>query len=384
MATVAGTWSLRSVPVAFLIPAVPAQAEFDPELLLACGDNPGWVCEQVFDLTGGNRLLASLADDVVAVVIIMTVAWLLTIVARRYLGRAVARIIAPDTSLAGRGLRHINQRAPKLVPDALGGALDGLVSSAPDPRRQARLDSISAVVGSTAAVIIWVIAVITALGELGIDLAPLIAGAGIAGVALGFGAQSLVKDCIAGLFMLLEDQYGIGDVVDLDEAAGSVEKISLRTTVLRGVDGTVWHVPNGVVQRVGNRSQLWSVAIVDVDVAYHSDLATARRVIAECVATVCGRDEWRDLVIEDPQLLGVEALKADGITIRVTIKTKPGAQWALQRTLREELKRALDGAGIEIPFPQRTVWVRRRDERGDGPDDGRADGPDDERDDRAR
>ncbi len=217
-------------------------------------------------------------------------------------------------------------------------------------------------VGSTAAVIIWSIAIIMALGEIGVNLGPLIAGAGIAGVALGFGAQSLVKDCISGLFMLLEDQYGVGDIVDLDEATGVVEKISLRTTVLRGVDGTVWHVPNGEVTRVGNRSQLWSVALVDVDVAYDSDLAAARQVILDCATQLIESDEWADSVIDPPQLLGVEALGADGITIRVTIKVRPGVQWGLQRALREALKAALDEAGIEIPFPQRTIWVRRDDD----------------------
>jgi len=161
--------------------------------------------------------------------------------------------------------------------------------------------------------------------------------------------------------MLLEDQYGVGDVVDLDEASGVVEKISLRTTVLRGVDGTVWHVPNGYVTRVGNRSQLWSVALVDVSVAYHSDLAAARQVILDCATELIESDEWSDVVIDPPQLLGVEALGADGITIRVTIKVQPGAQWGLQRALREALKAALDDAGIEIPFPQRTIWVRRDD-----------------------
>ena len=110
----------------------------------------------------------------------------------------------------------------------------------------------------------------------GINLAPLLAGAGVAGVALGFGAQSLVRDCISGLFMLIEDQYGIGDQVDLGAASGTVERVSLRTTVLRGADGTVWHVPNGEVRRVGNQSKLWSMAVVDVDIPVDTDLKTAR------------------------------------------------------------------------------------------------------------
>jgi small conductance mechanosensitive channel len=196
------------------------------------------------------------------------------------------------------------------------------------------------------------------LGEIGIQVGPLIASAGIAGVALSFGAQALVKDCIAGLFVLVEDQYGIGDVVDLDEATGVVEEITLRATVLRGLDGTVWHVPNGEVQRVGNMSQLWSVAVVDVDVAYDTDLERARAVITDAATAVCRSADWEEAVLEDPQVLGVEILGADGITLRLTVRTTAGSQWGLQRALRERFKTALDEAGIEIPFPQRTLWMR--------------------------
>lgn len=329
-------------------------AGVDDQLENVCGSNPSWVCESVFDLTNGNRFLTEAADWLISVVIILVVAAILAQLARRYLGRVVARVVSPDRAMAARQLQKLGDRATSLAAAPLGIADF-------DPRRQARMQSISLAVGSTAAVIIWSIAIIMALGETGVDLAPLIAGAGIAGVALGFGAQSLVRDCIAGLFMLLEDQFGVGDVVDLDEATGVVEKISLRTTVLRGLDGTVWHVPNGEVTRVGNKSQLWSVALVDVNVAYDCDLAAARQVILDGATELTESDEWSSVVIEPPQLLGVEALAADGITIRLTIKVEPGEQWALQRALREALKDALEHAGIEIPFPQRTIWVRRND-----------------------
>ncbi len=328
------------------------QSELDPDLIRACGDDPGWLCEGVYDITG-NGFLSQISDRVVTIAFIFVLAWVLSMFARRYLARAVARMMAPDRVAAARQLNRLGlDRTDALItPD--------VVTAEIDPRRAARVNSITAVLGSTIAILIWSLAFIIALGEMGIELAPLIAGAGIAGVALGFGAQSLVQDCIAGLFMLIEDQYGIGDIVDLDEATGTVERISLRTTVLRGLDGTVWHVPNGYVQRVGNMSQLWSVALVDVDVAYDSDLAEARRVIIECAEDVTTREEWAEAVLEEPKLLGVEALGADGITIRMTVRTKPGSQWGLQRALREEFKRALDGAGIEIPFPQRTVWFRQ-------------------------
>ena len=203
--------------------------------------------------------------------------------------------------------------------------------------------------------IIWVIALITVLGEIGIDLGPLIAGAGIAGIALGFGAQSIVKDFLAGLFVLIEDQYGIGDVVDLGEASGTVQEISLRATVLRAQDGTVWHVPNGEVVRVGNRSQLWSVAVVDVTVAYSSDLVEAQTVILRTANELCESADWKDQVLEPPDLLGVEAFATIGVTVRIVVKTEAGTQWALQRALREAIKAALDVAGIEIPGPTTAV-----------------------------
>ncbi len=320
-----------------------------------CGSTPSWICEQVFDATGGNRVVAPLVDALVTVAAIVLVAWIASALARRYFARLIARMVAPDKTAASRHIARLPGRAGEFVTSPLG--IEGIA----DPRRDARITSISAVIGSTATIIIWAIALVMALGEFGVNLAPMIAGLGIAGVALGFGAQSLVKDCISGLFMLLEDQYGIGDVVDLDEAIGTVEKVSLRTTVLRGVDGTVWHVPNGYVQRVGNKSQLWSIALIDVDVAYDCDLAAARQVILDCAEQVCAADEWVGSVLDPPELLGVEALGADGITIRLTIRTQPGTQWGLQRALREALKTALDGAGIEIPFPQRTIWVRRDD-----------------------
>jgi small conductance mechanosensitive channel len=326
----------------------------DPELETACGTEPSWSCEFVFDLTDGNRFLTQLSDTVISVVVILLAAFVLSLVARRYFGRLVARVMAPDKANAARQLQRLGEHATTFVADPIG-------ISAPDPRRQARYQSISLVVGSTTAVVIWTIAGIMALGEVGVDLAPLIAGAGIAGVALGFGAQSLVKDCIAGLFMLIEDQYGVGDVVDLDEATGVVEKISLRTTVLRSVDGTVWHVPNGVVSRVGNLTQLWSVALLDVVVAYDCDLTAAREVVLDSARRLVESEPWSDVVLDEPQLLGVEALGADGITMRMTVKVEAGSQWGLQRALREAIKAALDEAGIEIPFPQRTLWIRRPD-----------------------
>ena len=290
---------------------------------------------------------------------ILLLAWVLTRLAKRALTRLVRRIVAPDRDAVRRRLRAIGVDRTDLVLANDSDDVDEQQRQA--QRRASRAESISSVLGNTVMILIWTIAVIMILGELGLNLGPMIAGAGIAGVALGFGAQSLVKDFISGLFMLMEDQYGIGDVVDLGEAVGEVEEVALRTTVVRGLDGTVWHVPNGQILRVGNKSQHWSTAVVDVDVAYDADLVDVRTIVESTAIDVCTSDDWQGDVLDEPQVLGVETLGADGITVRMIVKTAPGTQWALQRALREALKSAFDDAGIEIPFPQRTLWLKNQD-----------------------
>ncbi len=331
----------------------------DDGLIEACGDEPNFACRRVFEETD-NTTLAGLADWLIdrplMILLILVASWILVRIARRGVDRLVKRIVITDD----RSNRRI--MIPGLDSVAkLDTAEDREREERVRLRESARAASISEVLRSTTTVLIWTIAAMLVLGELGVNLAPLIAGAGIAGVALGFGAQALVKDCISGLFMLLEDQYGIGDIVDLGEATGIVEEVALRTTVLRGVDGTVWHVPNGEVTRVGNKSQHWSTALIDVDVAYDADLGAVRELMQRTAEEVCAREDLADDILDAPQVLGVEALAADGITLRMTVTTAPGTQWTIQRRLREELKAAFDEAGIEIPFPQRTVWLRNQD-----------------------
>ena len=327
-----------------MLPAPFADAPpVDPGLADACGDDPGAICEWVYDGTG-SRVLAALADWLIGkplkVVFILLVAWLVAHIVRRTVRRAIARVVLVDRDSAARALQKVG------VPTAS--------VSVEDPRRTARATSITTAVTSTATVLIWVLAVLIILGELNIDLAPLIAGAGIAGIAIGFGAQNLVKDCVAGLFMLIEDQYGIGDAVDLGVATGAVERITLRTTVLRGQDGTVWHVPNGEIRRVGNRSKLWSVAVLDVVVAYDADLARTRQVLHDVAAEVVESEDYAGDVLAAPELLGVEDVRPDGVTLRLLVRTNPGAQFRLQRALREAVKAGLDRAGVDVlPPPPR-------------------------------
>jgi moderate conductance mechanosensitive channel len=319
---------------------VAAPPPADPGLTDACGEDPGAVCEAVWESTG-NDFLAGAADWFIgrplSILIITVVAWIAARLVRRAVRKAVYRLVSADRDAAARALQRVGLPTTTTVDD---------------PRRTARATSISTVVASTVTVAIWSIAGMLILGELGIDLAPLIAGAGIAGIAIGFGAQNLVKDCVSGLFMLIEDQYGIGDVVDLGVATGVVDRISLRTTVLRGDDGTVWHVPNGEIRRVGNRSKLWSVAMLDVVVAYDSDLATVKRVVQETATAVCESEDFAGDVLEAPELLGVESAGGAGLTVRLMVKTATGAAPRLQRALREAIKEGLDRAGVHVPAAQ--------------------------------
>ena len=307
----------------------------------ACGEAAGGVCKAVLEATD-NENLARLADWVIGrplkVVCILLVAWLLARLARRAVQRLVYRIVASENTTALKALERVGYERP---------------DEATSRRREARAQSLSTVLASTAVVLIWVVALMMIVGEVGINLGPLIASAGIAGVAIGFGAQSLVKDCLSGTFMLIEDQYGIGDIVDLGEAQGTVERISLRTTVLRSQDGTVWHVPNGEVRRVGNRSQQWSVAVIDVTVGPTARLTQATEIIERTARVVCAEPEHAVDVLDEPRVLGVESVRPDGVTIRLLVTTTPGSQFALQRALREAISRALADAGVPAPpmFP---------------------------------
>jgi small conductance mechanosensitive channel len=186
----------------------------------------------------------------------------------------------------------------------------------------------------------------------------LLAGAGVVGVALGFGAQNLVRDFLSGIFMLIEDQYGVGDVIDAGPATGKVEGVSLRTTRIRDVEGNVWHIPNGVIQRVANKSQEWSRALLDIQVAYDADTGRAADVIKR-VADETWRDPvWSAEMLEEPEVWGVESLDVNGVSIRLVAKTKPLSQWKVERELRARIKQALEAEGIEIPLPQAVVWQK--------------------------
>jgi moderate conductance mechanosensitive channel len=310
----------------------------------ACGPEPSWACEPVLELTGNEtaaQIVGWALDAPLRILLIVVGAFVLSRLLRRAVRSALRKMAATTAQR--------RQEAAASMGD-VSAADRALVAS----RAEQRLDAISTVLQSSAVFVLYLLAGFMILGEIGVNLAPLLAGAGVVGLALGFGAQSLVRDFFTGLFILLEDQYAVGDIVDLGEATGTVESVSLRTTRLRAVDGVVWHVPNGEITRVGNMSQHWSRALLDIEVAYATDLDEAKRLIAEVARTYAEGD---DCVLEPPEVWGVEALGASGIVIRLVVKTRPSEQWRISRELRERIKAEFDRAGVEIPFPQQTVWM---------------------------
>jgi small conductance mechanosensitive channel len=226
-------------------------------------------------------------------------------------------------------------------------------------RRTQRVDALVAVTSSFITVALWALAVMMVLGAIGIDLGPLIAGAGIAGVAIGFGAQSIFRDLFSGALMLLEDQFGVGDIIDVGPASGVVESVSLRVTRIRSVDGTAWHVPNGEIRRVGNMSQVFSRAVVDVGVSYDTDLDLAIDTLREVADEVAADQEFASKITTTPEVWGVERLGESSVDVRLVVTTLPAEQWSVGRELRKRIKQRFDRVGIDIPFPQVTVTYPR-------------------------
>jgi small-conductance mechanosensitive channel len=204
-------------------------------------------------------------------------------------------------------------------------------------------------------VVIWTIAFLLILGTLDVNLAPFLASAGVAGVALGFGAQSLVKDTLSGFFILLENQFGVGDVIEILTTAtpisGKVEDLTLRVTTLRAFDGTLHVVPNGNIVVVSNKSKGWARAIVDVRVAYGEDVERVREVLEELFEEIRKDTVLKEWIMEGPSILGVESLADYALVVRVVADTRPSKRWDAERRLRERITRRLSEGGIRVPFP---------------------------------
>jgi small conductance mechanosensitive channel len=262
--------------------------------------------------------------------------------------------------LVNRAIDRIVRRASAgTVPGMIAGTKAGAVLADLRPgageRRQQRAQTMGSVLKSIAGGLIIAIVIVMALDQVGVNIAPIIASAGIVGIALGFGAQNLVRDFLSGIFMILEDQYGVGDSVDLGEAVGTVEAVGLRVTRLRDVDGTVWYVRNGEILRVGNQSQNWARTVLDITVAYESDLDQVQQLLQEEATAMYEDEEYHDIIIEAPEVWGVERFDKDGAVVRVVLKTAPLQQWLVARAMRQRVKARFDTEGIRIPTTFRTT-----------------------------
>ena len=218
-------------------------------------------------------------------------------------------------------------------------------------RRVQRAETMGSLLKSVTSIMIFTIFGITIIAELGYPVGPLIASAGVVGVALGFGAQSLVKDFLAGICMIFEDQYGVGDAIDLGEASGTVEAVGLRVTRLRDVEGTVWYVRNGEIIRVGNQSQNWARTVLDIPVALNQDLHKVQQVLRDVAHDLWDDEDFHHLIIEEPSVWGVQDLTPNWATVRVTLKTAPLEQWAIAREMRQRIKWRFDHEGIAFAPP---------------------------------
>ena len=315
-----------------------------------CKPNDSWVCERVYEATG-NKTLAGASEWFVAkpltALLIFLVAFIANRLLRKLVGRWAKRMVDPSAAF--------RRRAPNILQSTRELNL----------RTEARAKTVTSVAKSITSVLVYTTAIFTALSLFNINLAPLLAGAGIVGVALGFGAQSIVRDFLSGVFMILEDQFGVGDVVEVggvvgtqNSVTGTVEKVTLRSTRLRDVSGTVWHIPNGEIRRIGNKSQEWARALLDIDVAADTDLRKAQDVIGAVADGMAEDEEWRAEILEPPEVWGVESIGPDAATIRLVIKVSPAAQWRVMRELRLRLKDGFEAEGIPLPIGQRTMLLQ--------------------------
>lgn len=305
------------------------------QLAQTCQASDSLTCDLVYRWTGNEQLshgatwLIGRPLSILGLIVIgIVVRW----IAHRVIDRVVHRTIegVRPGKATGKGTAGSARRAQRAR--AMGSLLQNIVTC----------------------VVVAVVAIM-AIGELGYNVAPLIASAGILGLALGFGAQSLVKDFLAGIFMIFEDQYGVGDVVDLGEASGTIEAVGMRITRLRDVDGTVWYVRNGEILRVGNMSQNWARTVLDINVGYGEDLQRVRRVLANVAHELWEDTDFREQIIEEPEVWGVQSMNPESVTVRVTLKTAPMEQWTVAREMRERIIARFEREHIRFPLPQRVV-----------------------------
>jgi len=372
-------------------------------LLGSCGSSPGLACRLVWDVSHDGRA-ATLTSEFLAgpvhlllrVLFVVLLALVIQALVHRLINRLTERAaqsLLPQWRNGMTGALHVPSRAAarRLVPrrlprprhsasddsvaddaaaakaavaegtptdlagvSAVDGAPQGAINGAAaqaevalvDERRKQRVRALGAILRSAASVTIFSIAGFAVLGDLGINLAPLLASASVVGLAVGFGAQSLVRDYLAGIFMLVEDQYGVGDVITVGAATGTVENVTLRITRVRDVKGIVWHIRNGAIETVGNESQGWARAVIDYPVPYEADLATIRTLLAQTGEEMWNEPAWRAVILEAPEVWGAQEISGTEVTMRIVAKTAPLHQWEVEREMRARVKTTLHAAGI--------------------------------------
>jgi small-conductance mechanosensitive channel len=363
----------------------------------SCGDDPGIACRLAWDITHSSDVaqvvrvyLAGAVSEGLRILFVVVVALVVRAVAHRVINRLTERAatatllpVASAIRPAHRGRRRMADAAATANGAAANGASEGAraaangasagaraaangasagaraaaieVAAAGTERREQRSRALGSILRSGVSIVVFAIAVLTILGDLGFNLTPLLLSTTVLGVALGFGAQNLVRDYLAGILMLVEDHYGVGDTINVKDATGTVEAMSLLTTRLRDVNGVVWHIRNGTIESVGNESQGWSRAVIDYPVPYEEDLTRIRTLMEQAAGSLFRERGWRKLMLEKPEVWGAQELSGREVTMRIVAKTAPMRQWEVARELRARVKAALDAAGVAPAGPDTIV-----------------------------
>ncbi len=295
-----------------------------------------------------NNITDSISEDP-GEAVVEAASWLTELIASAIEPAIAITVIVLLAMLALRILRMMVNRAAQKILQR---------NDRPSRELQLKADTLSSVLENAGRMVVFLIATMMVLSNVGLNIGPLLASAGVVGLAVGFGAQSLIKDFITGFFILLEDQYGVGDVVTINGATGTVEFISLRRTTIRAIDGTVITIPNGEILQVSNLTKDWARAVLDMDISYGDDIDRAIEVISQELEGIETDEQIGDVIIAPAEVLGVIALGPYQVTIRAWVKTQPMEQWGVQRELFKRLKLALDRNGITIPFPHQVTLVR--------------------------
>jgi moderate conductance mechanosensitive channel len=296
------------------------------------------VCGITLRVTGDERV-AQIAGVVLGRPLRILILVVVALIIRRILHRLIERLADRiGTQRNGDGPEEPHERP---VTAAILGA-SALLSS----RRELRARTLASLLKNVTTVVITLVLALMILGELNYDLAPLLASAGVAGVALGIGCQSLVRDFVSGMFIIFEDQYGVGDSVSIGDASGTVEAVNLRVTRIRDVKGTVWYIRNGEILKVGNQSQGWSRTVLDIAVGNEEDIARTREQLLRIGTNLRDDPAFTHVIVGDPEVWGVEVLAADEFVLRLVVKTQPMQQWSVARELRRRIKEEFQRAGI--------------------------------------